>query len=152
MANMLVTELEAQEYVFLTLGAGLTLQKGERVIFKSDLANRMVEEARGKLTVSNDFKFDFLDADVGVDPANTITETAHGMLDGDPVRLESTGVLPAGLELGLDYYVVNKTDDTFQLSLSVGGAVVQITSAAGGGTHSVNKMRSRLKFSNFELV
>lgn len=152
MANKLVKELEAQSYMFLTLGAGLTLQKGERVIFKSDLADRMIEESRGKLTVADEFKFDFVDGDVAVDPANTITEVAHGMLDGDPVRFETDGVLPTGLELGLDYYVVNKTDDTFQVSLTEGGAAVQITAAASGGTHSVNKMRSRLKFSNFELV
>lgn len=152
MANKLVKELEAQAYIFLTLGAGLTLQKGERVIFKSDLADRMVEEARGKLTVSDEFKFDFVDGDVAVDPANTITETAHGMEDGDPVRLESDGVLPTGLEPLIDYYVVNKTNDTFQVALTVGGPAVQITAAAGGGTHSVNKMRAKLKFSNFELV
>jgi hypothetical protein len=68
------------------------------------------------------------------------------------VRFETSGVLPTGLELGLDYYVVNKTDDDFQVSLTEGGAAVQITAAAGGGTHTVNKMRARLKFSNFELV
>lgn len=152
MANKLVTELEAQDYIFLTLGAGLTLQKGQRVLFKSDLAERMLEEARGKLTVSDPFKFDFVDGDVAVDPANTITETAHGMSDGDPVRFETDGVLPTGLALGVDYYVVNKTDDTFQVSLESGGVPVQITAAAGGGTHTVSKMRAKLKFSNFELV
>lgn len=152
MANKLVKELEAQDYIFLTLGAGLTLQKGERVIFKSDLADRMVEEARGKLTVSNTFSFDFLDGDVAVDPANTISETAHGMSDGDPVRLSSSGALPTGLSAGIDYYVVNSTANDFQLEESVGGGAVQITAAAGGGTHSLSKMRAKLKFSNFELV
>ena len=152
MANKLVKELEAQAYMFLTLGAGLTLQKGERVIFKSDLADRMLEEARGKLTVTDTFSFDFVDGDVAINPTNRITETAHGMSDGDPVRLETTGVLPAGLELGIDYYIVNATVNDFQLETSIGGGAVTITAAAGGGTHTLNKMRSSLKFSNFELV
>lgn len=152
MANMLVKELEAQAYMFLTLGAGLTLQKGEKVIFKSDLANRMIEEARGKLTVSDEFTFDFVDGDVAINPTNKITETAHGMSDGDPVRFTTTGTLPTGLELGKDYYVLNAGVNDFEVEETIGGGAVLITAAAGGGTHTVAKMRSSLKFSNFELV
>lgn len=152
MANKLVKELTASEWVFLTLGAGLTLQKDQAVIFKADLADRMVQELGDKVSVSDEFKFDFVDGDVNVDPTNTIEETAHGMEDDDPVRFTTTGELPEGLELGKDYYVVNKNANDFQVSESVGGAAVELLSAAGGGTHTVHKMRAKLKYSNFEIV
>lgn len=152
MANKLVKELTAQEWIFLTLGGGLTLQKDEKVIFKADLADRTITELGSKVSVSDTFAFDFVDGDVTTDPTNTIAETAHGMANDDPVRLTTDGTLPTGLFLGIDYYVVNANPNDFQLSLTKGGAAVQITAAAGGGTHTVNKMREKLKFSNFELV
>ena len=152
MANKLVKELTASEWVFLTLGAGLTIQKNEAVIFKSDLADRTIKELGAKVSVTDTFAFDFVDGDVAINPTNTITEVAHGMLDGDPVRFTTTGVLPTGLELGKDYYVVNKNDDDFQVEETIGGGAVVITAAAGGGTHTVSKMRAKLNYSNFELV
>lgn len=80
--------------------------------------------------------FTFVDADVNTG-SETITEVAHGMQNGDPVILSNSGgTLPAGLTAGTTYYVVNKADDTFQLSLTYGGSAVDITSAAGGGTHT----------------
>lgn len=151
MANKLVKELTASEWVFLTLGAGLTLQANEKVIFKSDLADRTIKELGSKVSISDTFSFDFVDGDVDTG-ADTIAETAHGMSNGDPVRLTTTGTLPGGLDLGTDYYVVNANPNDFQLSLTVGGGAVDITSAAGGGTHTVSKMRAKLAFSNFELV
>ena len=151
MANKLVKELTASEWVFLTLGAGLTLQANEKVIFKSDLADRMIKELPNKMSVSDTFSFTFVDGDV-TPASDTIDEVAHGMENDDPVRLSTAGVLPAGLELLIDYFVVEKTDDAFKLSLTIGGAAVDITAAAGGGNHTVSKMRAKLAFSNFELV
>ena len=152
MANKLVKELTASEWVFLTRGGGLTLQKDDKVIFKADLADQTLVELAGKVTLTDEFKFDFVDGDVAIDPANTIAEVAHGMLDGDPVRFTTDGVLPTGLSLGTDYYVVNKTDDDFQVEETIGGGAVVISAAAGGGTHSVHKMRAKLAYSNFEIV
>lgn len=152
MANKLVKELTANEYVFLTLGAGLDLQKDAKVIMKSVLADRTIKELGDKVTLSDEFKFDFVDGDVAIDPTNTITENSHGMSDGDPVRLSSTGTLPAGLNDNDDYYVVNSTANDFQLAASEGGPAIQITAAGGGGTHTLNKMRAKLKFSNFEII
>lgn len=154
MANKEVQELTASEYYFLTLGAGLTLQKDDKVIFKKDLAERTLKELLGAqaLTLTDEFKFDFVDGDVAVDPTNTITETAHGMSNGDPVKLSSDGVLPAGLSSSVDYYIVSANANDFQLSLSVGGAAVVITAAAGGGTHTVHKLRASLQYSNFEII
>ncbi len=68
--------------------------------------------------------------------SDTITATAHGFENGDPVRLDTSGTLPAPLQAGVTYYVINKTDDTFELSASVGGIAVNITDT-GTGTHKV---------------
>lgn len=146
-----VNELTASDWVFLTLGAGLTLQKNDKVIFKKDLADRSLVDARGKLSLTDSYTFEFEDGDVNT-TNNTIGETAHGMLNGQLVKLRTTGTLPTPLGVDTIYYVVEKADDTFKLSLTSGGAAIDITSAAGGGTHTVVKLVERLQYSNFEIV
>ena len=67
----------------------------------------------------------------------------HDFVDEQgPFRLTTTGTLPTGLSLDTDYYVVNSglthspPGDWFGLSLTPGGAKVDIT-AAGAGTHTM---------------
>lgn len=70
------------------------------------------------------------------------TAVAHGLVVGDgPIRVSSSGTLPAGLEADTDYYVGEAaTADTFKLSTSIEGAIegafVDITST-GSGTHTL---------------
>ena len=64
------------------------------------------------------------------------TKTGHNLHNGDPVTLSTTGTLPAGLSAGGTYFIVSATTDTFKLSLTPGGAAIDITSA-GTGTHTV---------------
>ena len=64
----------------------------------------------------------------------TFTDTAHGLVNGDRVRVYSATTLPAGLSEDISYFVVEKTDDTFKLSLTEGGSAVAITSN-GTGVH-----------------
>ena len=64
--------------------------------------------------------------------ANTgdvITSYAHGLVNTDRVVLEQfQGVsLPTGYTEGVFYYVVGATTDTFQVSLTSGGAAVTIS-------------------------
>lgn len=66
---------------------------------------------------------------------NLITSAAHGLLNDDLVHVSSTGTLPAGLSASTDYYVIDATTNTFQLSATMGGAAVDITDT-GSGTHS----------------
>lgn len=81
----------------------------------------------------------FLDASVTVG-SDLITISGHGFSDGQLVRLATTGVLPAGLSGDVSYYVVNATSTTFKLSLTLGGSAVDITAAAGGGTHTISSI------------
>jgi hypothetical protein len=79
--------------------------------------------------------FTFVDADVTVANPGVITENGHPLQNGDLVTLSGSG-LPGGLSAG-NYYIVNRTTNTFQLATTLGGTGVQITSAAGAGTYTV---------------
>lgn len=75
--------------------------------------------------------------------ANTLTMTAHGLLTGDgPVRFVTTGVLPAGIALSTDYWIVVVTANTVRLATSRAAAiaavpvVVDIT-GGGSGVHTL---------------
>jgi hypothetical protein len=81
--------------------------------------------------------FTFVDADVNTG-TEVITKANHGLVDGTPVTLTTTGTLPGGLATSTTYYVTGTVANTsFQLSATLGGAAINITSAAGGGTHTV---------------
>lgn len=73
-------------------------------------------------------------ANAGTD---TLTSAAHGLNNGETISFSSSGTLPGGISdysTGAYYYVINKTTNTFQISLTSGGSAVDITSA-GTGTH-----------------
>lgn len=68
---------------------------------------------------------------------------AHGRQNGDPIHFTCQyGVtMPGGLigstsvaAANQQYYVVNAASDTFKVSLTVGGAAIDITSAGSGGS------------------
>lgn len=61
--------------------------------------------------------------------------SAHGLPNGAPIILETTGALPTGLEAGEIYYVVNRASGDFQLSATPGGAPIA-TTGSQSGTHT----------------
>ena len=69
---------------------------------------------------------------VGVS-ANTIITKGHGMPPGSQVVFYSTGTLPAPIQNGVSYWVINPTTDTFQAS-SDGVSPIDITDI-GNGVH-----------------
>lgn len=82
--------------------------------------------------------FDFVDGDVNTG-TDEITETSHGLANDQIVYLtNSGGALPTGLSASTAYYVIVVDANTIQLSLTAGGSAVDITAAAGGGTHTLN--------------
>lgn len=78
------------------------------------------------LTTSNGSIFKTVTGNAATD---TFTRTAHGLVNNDRINfgLLKSGVIPAGLNTTTFYYVVNKTDDTFQVSLTLGGAAIDFT-------------------------
>ena len=92
-----------------------------------------------------DILFTFTHDDVSVSD-NTITKTGHGLSNGDRIHISTDHVLPLGLyttdDIGNinpnpDFYIVNKTDNTFQLSKTVGGTVIDIKSIGVPDTTAV---------------
>lgn len=68
--------------------------------------------------------------------ANPTTDTitlAYGSLPNDTaVYLYSDGTYPPPLDVDIVYYVINSVGSTLQLSLSPGGAAINITGAGSG--------------------
>lgn len=60
---------------------------------------------------------------------DTITSPAHGFNNNDilVVRTVLNATFPSGITDGTSYYVVNKSTDDYQLSLTLGGAAIDIT-------------------------
>ena len=56
-----------------------------------------------------------------------VTWTAHGLPDGTPVVLTTTGALPTGLAVSTVYYIVNSTTNTVQFSATSDGAPITTT-------------------------
>lgn len=81
----------------------------------------------------------FSDTDVTV-ATDKIAITAHGFITGLKVAATTTGTLPGGLS-ATNYYVIKADADTIKLASSLAnalaGTAVDITSAAGGGTHTL---------------
>lgn len=92
----------------------------------------------------------FVDADITTG-TDTIAEAAHGMTTGDgPYRLSNSGgALPAAtpsLAADTNYWIIAPTSGTFKLATSLANAValtaVDITAAAGGGTHTLRRAQN----------
>lgn len=66
---------------------------------------------------------------------NTVNDVAHGRSNDD--RVQMGGTLPSELNNETFYYIVNATTDTYQLSLTSGGAAVTFTTDGSSVTYSV---------------
>lgn len=119
---------------------------------RAEFCNLMYSKVRDKLLKSHPWNFaikravlaydkdTFVDGDVTVGTDN-INEGTHGRATGDKCQLTSTGTLPTGLSEDTDYFIVKVDADNFKLATSydnaIAGTVIDITAAAGGGTHTI---------------
>ena len=104
----------------LTSDQTLSLNQHDFVYGTAALQRTFAEESGTAFTA--DYTTDFL------------TSTAHGLANADRVMVFSSTTLPAGISSSTVYFVVNKTTDTFQLSLTWGGSAINLTDN-GTGTH-----------------
>jgi hypothetical protein len=65
------------------------------------------------------------------DAGDTVTLTAHGIPNGTEVSL-ATLVTTTGIVINTRYYAVGATANTFQLSLTSGGAAILLTTDGSG--------------------
>lgn len=97
--------------------------------------------ATASWTVSTPSNKTFADTDVTVG-TDLVAVAAHGFTTGVKVTLTSSGTLPAGLALATDYFIISVTSGTIKFASSyanaIAGTAVDITAAAGGGTHTIN--------------
>lgn len=64
---------------------------------------------------------------------NAFTLNAHIFINGDRVRLKaSNGTMPGNTASGTKYFIVNKTANTFQISLTENGTAVDLTTVGTG--------------------
>lgn len=83
---------------------------------------------------------EFVDGNV-ITGLDTIYLPSHPFSDDDVVRLATSGTLPEGLSTATNYYVVKVDANNIKFSTTAGGgSVVDITAAAGGGTHTVTEL------------
>lgn len=82
----------------------------------------------------------------------TITSLSHGFSNGDIVTYYSNGgTAIGGLTNGNEYYVVNSTTDTFQVSLTSGGSAINLT-GTGNSLQSFLKIDNTLYLPNHGFV
>jgi hypothetical protein len=109
-------------------------------------------------TILNDVNF--VDGDVDTTDGaggNSVNIASHTFTTLDKVQLSSSGTLPGGLRLTTDYWVIAYDANNIQFASSVANAIagtpVDITSAAGGGTHTITpwsvEVSSAERLSNF---
>lgn len=93
------------------------------VSWEQYLDKRYCYASGAPLRYSRNFEFT---ADASTD---TLTATAHGRSNGDKVRVKAhaQGTLCGGLSAETEYYVINAATNTLKLSLTAGGAAVNIT-------------------------
>lgn len=72
-----------------------------------------------------------------------INAAGHGLSDGTPGYVETTGTLPGGLLADTIYYLRDAATNDFKLSTTVGGSVVDITTA-GTGTHYFRRLSASI--------
>jgi len=90
-------------------------------IYAPTIATAVAEDLTGTFTVTTD--------------TDTFNSTAHGLWVDNTIKVSTTGTLPEPLVAGTVYYIVEKTDNTFKVSLTRGGSVINITTT-GSGTHT----------------
>jgi hypothetical protein len=66
-----------------------------------------------------------------------LTSNGHGLQKGDKIFVSSATTLPDGLSASTNYYVINPTTNTFQVSATPNGSAV-VLGDAGTGTHTYN--------------
>jgi hypothetical protein len=77
---------------------------------------------------------------VTADAASDTFTAPKSFVNIDGVRFSTTGKLPAPLQAGVDYYVVQADGMTFKVSATLGGTPINLTNA-GSGTTAAERIR-----------
>jgi len=75
-------------------------------------------------------------ATISIATPAVVTDTGHGLADGQLIYFTTTGALPTGVVANTRYYVRNATVNTFNISATPTGAAIN-TSGTQSGTHTL---------------
>jgi len=67
---------------------------------------------------------------------DTVTKNGHGLQNGDRVMFKGSSI-PAAVNTFTTYYVVFKADNTFKVSLTLGGAAIEFATDGSGYYHQI---------------
>lgn len=125
-------------------GVGLWLGFTDAIIIQS-----MVNTAYGSPI---EITFNGSSASVVSIANNTITSTAHGLVDNDRVRYAvGGGTAIGGLADEVAYYVQYVDANTFGLRASIGGTPIDLTSLGTGTSHTIRQINAGLKLQGNSL-
>jgi uncharacterized phage protein gp47/JayE len=79
------------------------------------------------------------------DAGDLVTLNGHGMLNGYPVVFESI-TSTTGISAGTTYYVVSSTTNTFQVSATVGGTALALTTNGSGVLRGVGIVANAITY------
>ena len=117
---MITTELDRYEF---------TVANTDPVVFRSggtDIPIRDASHIKVYVTTTGTFTVNYSTSNVN------LLDTAHGHVNGQELTLSAGTTLPTGLPASSICYVVNATEDDFEVSLSVGGSsLVFINNGSG---------------------
>ena len=133
--KFIINSLEQFEEHFSLNGSRLTLlalypsmQFTEQQHIEAAIGKEYFEELKAK--IAGDTFGSAVLCTASTIASDTQTKVAHGLLDGDRLMPTSLGtVTGTGLAINTIYFVVEKTTDTFKLSLTSGGAAINLTGA-----------------------
>lgn len=136
----------------ITLGSGLTTSGGTTILSDPALVGEVRQVAFNRVpanflaadgSAKSRASFPLLYANLVVAATVTVTIaspavmtwTSNLLQNNDPILLSTTGALPTGLAAATKYYVKGLSGNTFNLSLTPGGAAIN-TTGTQSGTHT----------------
>ncbi|MEV8623404.1 DUF5309 family protein [Streptomyces sp. NPDC051079] len=129
-SNPVGSELDwqvAQELKSIALDVNWSFVNGQ---FANPTTNATARKTRGLLAAVTTNRISKATAVTGASSAtDTITSTAHGLVDGDRIVFRDTSTA-TGIVAGRTYYVDQLTTDTFKVSASLGGTAITLGTAS----------------------
>lgn len=136
----------------ITLGSGLTTSGGTTILADPAMIGEVRQVAfnrvptnflaadgstKSRTTFASLYAALVVSAVVTVTVASpaVMTWTSNSLQNNDPILLSTTGALPTGLAAATKYYVKGLSGNTFNLSLTPGGAAIN-TTGTQSGTHT----------------
>jgi hypothetical protein len=166
-ASTVALDLSAGNQYFLPIAGNRTLGVPTAIVAGQQGTIKILQDTTGSRTLAYAWVYQWINAVVGVlstagctvdqlvysvdvYATSTITVTiatpgvvtwnAHGLYNGQPIQLTTTGALPTGLAANTTYWVTNQSTNAFSLSTSLVNAAAGTkiaTSGSQSGTHTM---------------